>query len=159
MKNIFLPVLCMLSYFVHADSWTQKADLPGDDRGASAGFSINGKGYIGTGIKFAAPVPFHDDFWEYDPATNVWTQKADFGGAGRCGAVGFSVSDKGYIACGSDGNGVQQDIWEYDPVLNSWLQKAGLPGPGRNYTVAFVIDSIAYLGTGYDAMSSSYQDL
>ena len=20
------------------------------------------------------------DFWEYDPATDVWTQKADFGG-------------------------------------------------------------------------------
>ena len=24
-----------------------------------------------------------NDFWEYDPATNAWTQKADFGGTAR----------------------------------------------------------------------------
>ena len=30
------------------------------------------------------------DFWEYDPATNAWTQKANFGGTGRANAAGFS---------------------------------------------------------------------
>ncbi|HKR05701.1 MAG TPA: T9SS type A sorting domain-containing protein [Bacteroidia bacterium] len=159
MKNSAILILCLLANLSQADSWTQKADLPGDDRGAAAGFSINGKGYIGTGIKFSATIPFHYDFWEYDPVTNAWTQKADFGGTGRSGAVGFAVLDKGYIACGYDANIIQQDVWEYDPALNTWVQKASLPGPGRDYTVAFVIDSMAYLGTGYDASSINYQDL
>ena len=28
-------------------------------------------------------VAYTNDFWEYDPATNAWTQKADFGGTAR----------------------------------------------------------------------------
>ena len=33
-------------------------------------------------------------------AANTWTQKADFGGTARCGAVGFSIGSKGYIGTG-----------------------------------------------------------
>ena len=40
------------------------------------------------------------DFWEYDPVANTWTQKADFGGAARDSAVGFSIGSKGYIGTG-----------------------------------------------------------
>ena len=50
------------------------------------------------------------DFWEYDPATNAWTQKADFGGTARYGAVGFSIGSKGYIGTGSDLNGTFKKI-------------------------------------------------
>lgn len=132
--------------------------LPGDDRGAAACFALNGKCYVGTGIKFSVPVPFHDDFWEFDPASNTWAQKANFP-FGRCGAVGFAVLGKGYIACGSNPGGVLQDVWEYDVMLNTWTQKSNLPGPARNYTVAFTIGSYAYIGTGYDANSTSYHDL
>jgi hypothetical protein len=31
-----------------------------------------------------------------------WTQKADFGGAVRYGAVGFSIGTKGYVGTGQD---------------------------------------------------------
>ena len=55
------------------------------------------------------------DFWEYDPATNAWTQKADFGGTARDGAVGFSIGSKGYIGTGYDGTGSTKDFWEYTP--------------------------------------------
>ncbi len=160
MKKIFTLALSFsLSLtLLKADSWTQKASLPADDRAAAAGFALNGKGYIGTGIKFGGPTQFHNDFWEYDPTTNSWLQKADFGGTSRSGGVGFSLLGKGYIACGYDANIVQQDMWEYDDVLNTWTQKASLPGPGRNYTVALTIDSFAYIGTGYDASIASYND-
>ena len=53
-------------------------------------FSIAGKGYLGTG-NTGAPGSINDvqkDFWMYDPAINVWTQKADFGGSAvTCGRV------------------------------------------------------------------------
>ena len=46
-----------------------------------------------------------NDFWEYDPATNTWTQKADFGGTARQYATGLSIGSKGYIGTGNGSNG------------------------------------------------------
>ena len=43
-------------------------------------FSIGSKAYIGTGQDDSS---YYKDFWEYDPATDTWTQKADFGGDRR----------------------------------------------------------------------------
>ena len=63
---------------------------------------------MGTG-DIGAANEYFADFWEYDPSTNVWTQKADFGGGARSGAVGFSIGSKGYI-----GTGGANDFWEYD---------------------------------------------
>ena len=72
------------------------------------------------------------DFWEYDPATNTWTQKADFGGTARYVAVGFSIGSKGYIGTGDDDlNQFLKDFWEYDPATNTWTQKADFGGTAR----------------------------
>src|SRR5205823_10618643 len=74
-------------------------------------FSIGSKGYVGTGA--------HDgpkrDFWEYDPSTNVWTQKADFGGLPRLAAVGFSIGSKGYLGTGQHNFGPDKIFGEYSP--------------------------------------------
>src|SRR5205823_1898625 len=105
------------------------------------------KGYIGTG--FDNNVTWTNDFWEYDPSTNVWMQKADFGGSGRAAAVGFSIGSKGYLGTGSDSEGLFNDFWEYDPATNAWTQKAGLE-LGRDLAVGFSIGSKGYLGTGSD---------
>ncbi len=50
------------------------ADFPGVAREYATGFSIGNKGYIGLGISPA----FLNDFYEYNPKTNVWNEKADF---------------------------------------------------------------------------------
>ena len=88
-------------------AWTQKADFGGTARSAAVGFSIDTKGYIGTGN-------FTKDFWEYDPSSNTWTQKANFSGTARSSAVGFSIGTKGYIGTGNDGT-FRKDFWEFDP--------------------------------------------
>ena len=54
----------------------------------------------------------------------VWTQKTDFGGGNRFGAIGFSIGLKEYIGTGWDDNGFKKDLWEYDPANDSWTQKA-----------------------------------
>jgi N-acetylneuraminic acid mutarotase len=126
------------------NTWTQKADFGGTARYAAVGFSIDSKGYIGTGSNS------QNDFWEYDPATNTWTQKADFGGTARFAAAGFSIGSKGYIGTGTNGNGTYyKDFWEYTPSTNAWTQKTDFGGTGRYYTTGFSIDSKGYLGTGY----------
>ncbi|QEC66907.1 T9SS type A sorting domain-containing protein [Panacibacter ginsenosidivorans] len=128
------------------NTWTQKADFGGADRGYAVGFSINGKGYLGTGGKY--PDPPYKDFWEYDPVTDTWTQKADFAGTARMYAVAFSIGSKGYLGTGYNDGTVYKDFWEYDPTTNLWTQKADFGGPPRSFAIGFSIGNKGYLGTG-----------
>jgi N-acetylneuraminic acid mutarotase len=96
--------------------WTQKAEFGGDARSAVVAFSIGDKGYIGTGMGDDPQRTAYRDIWEWDQATNVWTQKANFGGSARASAVGFSIGSKGYIGIGAGGTYLN-DFWEYDPTL------------------------------------------
>ncbi|MEO8085922.1 MAG: kelch repeat-containing protein [Bacteroidota bacterium] len=142
--------------FVIADSWTQKAPFPIQNRWQSVGFSIGNKGYLGTGTQGFSIM---NDFWEYDPATDAWTQKADVGGHGRQEAVGFSIGNKGYICLGSGfGSDYQNDVWEYDPGANTWTGKNNFPGLGRLHSTVFTIGNKAYLGGGTDSLSVVHTD-
>lgn len=129
--------------------WTQKANFGGTARYGAVGFSIGSKGYIGTGHDASLFYPYKKDFYEYDPASNTWTQKAAFPGARREAAVGFSIGNRGYIGLGDDNNVYMADFWEYDPLTNSWSQKATFSGGARN-ALGFSIGSKGYVGTGYD---------
>jgi N-acetylneuraminic acid mutarotase len=95
------------------DSWIQKADFPGAARFDAAAFSRKGKGYVGLGYyvfslgqgQYGGKSP--NDFWEYDAANDLWTQKADFPGDSNWRYIGFTVGDYGYVF--SDSNG----CWKY----------------------------------------------
>ncbi|HLF45459.1 MAG TPA: LamG-like jellyroll fold domain-containing protein [Chitinophagaceae bacterium] len=127
------------------DNWTQKANFTGGARYATSGFSIGNKGYIGTGTDFTGGgFTFRSDFWEYDQASNQWTQKANFAGGARELAVGFSISNKGYIGTGLGAS----DFWEFDPTTNIWNRKADFGGGGRNMSTGFAICGKGYLGMG-----------
>lgn len=135
-----------------ANIWTRKADFPGEPRVHPTGFSIGDKGYIGTGDAGSVYVIPKKDFWEYDPATNTWTQKADFGGEARTDATGFSIGTKGYIGTGTpDGFEDRGDFWEYDPATNTWTQKADFEGGRRKLATGFSIGTKGYLGLGISA--------
>lgn len=137
---LFASLFCTVQTLWAAQDgeWQQKVSL-GEWRHGAVGFSIGDKGYIGTGTTARAYYGTKD-FWEYSPATNTWTQKADFGGSGREGAVGFSIGNKGYIGSG--------DFWEYDPAANTWTRKADFGGVGRRYAIAFAIGGKGYVGLG-----------
>jgi N-acetylneuraminic acid mutarotase len=144
------------------NTWTQKADFGGGERAGAVGFSIGDRGYVGTGYfaDYSDPeIPSFNDFWEYNPVANEWTQKADLGGEARSEAVGFSIGDKGYIGTGrSKGRNSLKDLWEYDPESNSWQQKKDLPGSTnttvRNGAIGFSIGNKGYVGLGYRVHSS-----
>jgi N-acetylneuraminic acid mutarotase len=149
------------------NAWTQKADFGGQFKDAAVGFSIGTKGYIGTGASSnfssigtpgASSSGYNKDFWEYDSVLNIWTQKADFAGSGKEGAVGFSIGNKGYIGTGSSGYNIPnttKDFWEYDPALNTWTRKADFPGNARYNAVGFSIGNKGYIGTGNGSSVSS----
>ena len=115
-------------------------------RFAAVAFSIENKGYCGTGLDGGR---YRNDFWQYDPVANTWTQMADVGGSPRGFAVGFSIGDKGYIGLGADTVfGTVRDFWEYDPVNNKWTKKNDFGGGKRSGSTAFTIGDRGYVATG-----------
>jgi N-acetylneuraminic acid mutarotase len=165
MKRTILFVFSLLSFgLLNAQgSWSKKADFPGHERTYEIGFCIGTKCYMGTGVYGTGSPgggpPLYKDFWEWDSMTNTWTQKADFFGGARSGAIAFAIGNKGYIACGQKSNNTATDLWEYDPLYDTWTQKANLPAVARAYAVAFVIGTKAYVGTGSTQQANVLQDL
>lgn len=136
-----------------SNTWTQKASFGGTARYGAVGFALNGKGYLGTGMDTSYDANFghKQDFWEYNPTTDTWTQKADFSGGARYQAVGFTINSKAYLGTGVDkSHRFKQDFWEYDPATDAWTQKAAFGGTARQHAVGFSLYDKGYLGTGYD---------
>lgn len=144
-------------YDPEARIWSQKEDLPAGPRLAAVGFSIGSKGYVGCGYKGEGTTPdnFFSDFWEYDPATNVWEEKTPIPQSARQYAMGFSIGNRGYIGSGQSGlsSVPLSDFYEYNPESNQWLQKNNFPYP-RISSAAFSIGNKGYVGTGQNGQGS-----
>ena len=131
------------------DSWTKVASFPGKGRVYAVGFSVNGKGYVGTGFDGDDKLK---DFWEYDPVANKWTQKDDFIGVARIKAVGFSLKNYGYLGTGygSDASD-KNDFYKFDPAAaagSQWTQVRTIGGEKRRGATAFTYNNKGYVCTG-----------
>lgn len=122
-----------------------KTNVPGGGRDAAVCFTLGDKIYLGGG-------PGHKDFYEYNPATNTWTAKADLPGVkySRAFACGVAVGGKGYVLLGGDSNNVilKKDVWEYSPATNTWVQLADFPGPVRDGSACFAANGKIYIVGG-----------
>ncbi|MFN8351046.1 MAG: kelch repeat-containing protein [Flavobacteriales bacterium] len=150
--HILIALALMLGWAgtSHANIWTQKANFSGTPRRGAFGFSISGKGYVGTGNNAST---FYNDLWEYDPGTNVWTQKANVPGNPRWLGTGFALGTKGYAGLGENqfANALN-DFYEYDPVGNTWTPKAAF-GPGiRRSAASFTIGNKGYVACGQNGV-------
>jgi len=74
-------------------------------------FSVNGKGYVATGGQGTAGA----DVWEYDPTSDLWTQKTSLEASGRIEAVAFTIKNSGYITTGRNGSSYFDDLWGFEP--------------------------------------------
>ncbi|GHN02161.1 hypothetical protein WSM22_36500 [Cytophagales bacterium WSM2-2] len=137
------------------NAWTQKADFKGAARFFASAFGIGSKGYVGCGAGTGSPQPLYSDFWEYDPANNNWSQKSNFGGAGRTTAASFVIGTKGYIGTGRANGGAVKDFWEYDQPTDTWTKKADFPDVARQFALGFAIGSNGYIAGGFTDLSAS----
>ncbi|MEQ8239230.1 MAG: hypothetical protein RIA69_08440 [Cyclobacteriaceae bacterium] len=112
----------------------------------SLSFSVNGKGYIGSG--------FNDRFYEYDPSTNKWKiiPNPQMVSIRTYSNVGFSYKEKGYALIG-------KRLWELDPTTYTWTEKAAFPGDERGDLFSFVLDDHAFVGHGYVSWNQEYKDI
>lgn len=81
-----------------ADSWLRRSDCP-VPRFSAYGFSVNNKGYFGGGYRewYGSDL---QDFYEYDPSTDIWSMKDSPGGS--YGAAAFNTNNgTGYYGFGN----------------------------------------------------------
>lgn len=111
------------AYNPSSNSWERKRDITNatdDDfdnnyssiaREAGCTFVIGGLGYITLGESSSSL----STTWEYDPAQDLWTRKADFEGSVRSHGVGFSINGRGFITTGRASSASYDDTWEFKP--------------------------------------------
>ncbi len=98
--------------------WTKKKDINnGDDneynddydviRSNATSFVINNKGYVATGGSTS--------IWEYNPLTDLWSEKTPLEASGRSDAIGFSVNNRGFVMLGKLGTNYFDDLYEFKP--------------------------------------------
>jgi N-acetylneuraminic acid mutarotase len=107
------------SYDATTDIWTSLNELTYDDsyevaRSNAVAFTLNGKGYIGTGNYSG----IRSDFWEYDPTDDSWTEVTSFEGSARQDAAAFVIGDKAYVATGKNGSYYYDDVWYFEPDVD-----------------------------------------
>jgi hypothetical protein len=162
--SVFLLVTILFAWNSMAqgpNTWTRTSDLgfniPNSPppRSEGVGFSVGNKGFVGLGYD---GTNYLNDFWEYDPVADLWTQKANFQGGQRGGAVAFGIGSFGYVGTGFNANGQFKDFWKYDTAANTWQAKSDFQGGLRKLAVGFSINNKGYIGTGQNGSGTSTKD-
>jgi N-acetylneuraminic acid mutarotase len=139
-------------YNPDSDKWTAKANFPGLPRVKAMAAVVKGKAYVGLGFEDVGVyqnIGYLQDFWMYDPETDMWTQKADFPGHSTDACVSFTFQGNVYVGSGFDGKGFQRDFWKYNPNDNSWTELNGFPSASRAGATICTNGEHVYFGTGY----------
>jgi N-acetylneuraminic acid mutarotase len=140
-------------YDITTDTWTRKDDLPGPSRHHPFYFGIGDIAYVGFGHgnSIGGNVQIYNDFYQFDPATDEWTQLNDFPGEARVAGTQFDYKGKGYVLSGDGDNHnymEEGEFWEYDPLVDEWEQLPPHPGNSRWAPGNFVIDNYVYFMCG-----------
>jgi N-acetylneuraminic acid mutarotase len=145
-KQLLLFVLLISFCAANGQAWIQRTNYGSTGRHRGSGFAIGNKGYIGLGHVNGANVNvIYKDWWEYDPSSDSWTQKADYPtNSGNYGAITFATSTHGYIGGGATLNG---EFFEFDPQTNTWTAIANCPGSPTDQG-AFAINDKGYVIQG-----------
>ncbi|HEY6162624.1 MAG TPA: kelch repeat-containing protein [Bacteroidia bacterium] len=109
MKRTLLLLPFIFTQALALGPWTQKCSMPGLGRHLACSMVIGGRAYIGGGWD---GVNTYNDFWEYDPGTNSWTQKANTP-ALMWNVPCFGIDTAGYFCY--PGN-----TWMFCPNGNTW---------------------------------------
>lgn len=147
----------MWSFDPTANAWTKVASYGGAKREGAVAFVINNMAYMGTGNNNGLA---QKDWYVYDPAQDLWTQKLDFTSdqqaIARSYGVGFAINGKGYVTLGS--GSTPTTVWQYDPATDLWATMGTFEGTTRSYPIGFVVGNKGYVTTGGSG-SARYDDL
>lgn len=131
------------------NSWSQRADFPGQDRYGTYHFALGGYGYVGGGNIGSSSGPFLSDAFRYDPGTDTWTTAIGLPDLPRHGTSSFVMNGKAYVFGGKESSlAFSPDLWVFDPVTQEWDLLAPFPATPRSSPLAFVFANDAVIGCG-----------
>jgi len=130
--RLLLLLFCLFGQITDSSAsnqWQQRADFGSFGRHRGTGIGVGNKAYCGLGhLNGAGGIDYRfPDWWEYDPASNSWAQKADYpanGGNGDQDVVVMGLETVAYVGMGEVD---QMSFFKYDAQTNSWTQVTGPP--------------------------------
>ena len=131
-------------------TWVKLTNFSGRARAGGIAVTNGMHSYFGTGYLTAN----ENDWWEYFPTTDSWTQRKTMPDNGRENSVSLTINDRIFISTGRHfggnltGGEVRSDILEYDINRNVWYVRGSLPASGRENALAFTINGKGYIGFG-----------
>ncbi len=163
MKKLLLTLFTLSSSLLafSQGTWSPSSIFPDSARYGGISFSIGNYGYVGLGYSFkGANSYWYKDFWQFNPSTSSWVQKANFPGKARFCPASFVIGNYAYVVTGvdSDVHGYSNECWQYNPAHDTWVQKANFPGLPRGYDVGFAIGGKGYVGIGGQAYRYEERD-
>jgi N-acetylneuraminic acid mutarotase len=134
------------------DSWTSKAGIPDFlGRNMSIGCALNNKGYVGLGCDVWQATN-QTSFWEYDPALDSWTAKANFPTNFTVDAGALVLDSELYVIGGVNINTIalSNQVYKYSPSANTWTALPSFNGNAIAGQVTSSAATEAFAGTGYN---------
>jgi len=146
-KLLLLLNLIILPTTVKSQNWVQVNSLPNsfNETHHSFAFSLDDMGYIVAGNSNSGE---RDDFYQYDPASDSWTELTPFPGAARGFAIGDTWNGKAYFGFGDDGTSLLNDLWVFDPSNMSWTELAPCPCAARRHPAMIAHNGRVFVGLG-----------
>jgi N-acetylneuraminic acid mutarotase len=139
-----------------ADTWTRRADMPTARQGLGAaavdGIIISAIAVV-NGIIYVIG-GYGDDnealsvVEAYDPATDMWTRKADMPTA-RYYSAACTVDGRIYVFGGKTDPEVSvgsSTVEVYDPATDTWTQASDMPGARREHSASVVAGKMYIIG-------------
>ncbi len=125
---------------ISSEAWNTKSNFGGVGRHRGTGIAIGNRGYMGLGhYNGAGPNIMFSDWWEFDPGTNTWSQKADYPFP-TYAAAAFSIGMKGYVGAGVSAGNL---FYSFDPIANTWTAIQAVP-MGATDQVGFSVNGKGY---------------
>lgn len=112
------------AYNASSDKWTELREISNvseddydDDyssiaRSYGVAFVMNGLAYFTCGENGGSGMT---SCWEYNPSSDLWTERSSFEAGTRSEAVGFSLNNRGFVLTGKSGTYQYDDMWEFFP--------------------------------------------
>ncbi|MBL0742724.1 Kelch repeat-containing protein [Chryseolinea lacunae] len=123
-----------------ANTWTRKADFPGDARVMTVAFNIGDKGFMGLGITTTGTT---NDLYEYDAAANRWTEKTSLPMMPGSTTFKFANFSAGHVGIHDSQNGAR--LYKYDLQTNEWYTDTHFASANFYGPTTFTIDTRSFV--------------
>lgn len=148
-------------YDLTSATWKQKNDFPGKARVGAISITVAdrvfaGLGYSGTTeLELYSDTTYLRDFWEYHPATDRWSKRADYPGYGTNKASVVTINEELYVFHGFTQKGSNREVWKYSPSSDTWSRMNDFPKRHRYCTVAVSNGQRVFAGTGFNTLNNN----